>query len=245
MVAPLILVRAKNGDLHDQESHLQNAAGKRLDDQRAVIPDQNVDIASAAQVVDEAARPKTLAEYNHSDQYYANKSAIRPPNVQRNDFELKPKYFTLVCRIHRILVYPTRILWTIWSGSRNLFLSEKKKRVPKDYLFCKLFKYSLSGEASRWLKQLPPGSLTSWADIKNAFLRNFFDESQTEDLRNNIATSKHIKSSWIRFNTYQRDYPHHRFNEVQLFNIFVRSIALAYQMALDTASEGNFNTRNP
>ncbi|KAF2556987.1 hypothetical protein F2Q68_00015319 [Brassica cretica] len=28
-------LRAENGDLHDQESHLQNAAGKRLDDQRA------------------------------------------------------------------------------------------------------------------------------------------------------------------------------------------------------------------
>ena len=34
MVATLILVPDENGDLHDQEGHLRNAAGQRLDDQR-------------------------------------------------------------------------------------------------------------------------------------------------------------------------------------------------------------------
>ena len=60
--------------------------------------------------------------------------------------------------------------------------------VSEDYLICKLFKYSLSGHASHWLKQLPPGSLTSWGAIKNAFLCNFFDEACAEDLRSKIAT---------------------------------------------------------
>ncbi|KAF2593940.1 hypothetical protein F2Q70_00042392 [Brassica cretica] len=35
MVATLILERGENGDLHDQEGHLRNAAVQRLDDQRA------------------------------------------------------------------------------------------------------------------------------------------------------------------------------------------------------------------
>ena len=33
MVAPLILVQDNNGDLHDQEGHLRNAAGQRIDAQ--------------------------------------------------------------------------------------------------------------------------------------------------------------------------------------------------------------------
>ena len=61
-------------------------------------------------------------------------------------------------------------------------------KASENYLFCKFFKYLLYGETSRWLKQLPPGSLTSCADIKNIFLRNFFDESRAEDLRSNIPT---------------------------------------------------------
>ena len=71
----------------------------------------------------------------------------------------------------------------------DLISAIKVNGVPEDYLFCKLFKYSIAREVSHWLKQLPPGSLTSWADIKNAFLRNFFDEEHAEDLRSKIATS--------------------------------------------------------
>ncbi|KAF3534466.1 hypothetical protein DY000_02040354 [Brassica cretica] len=37
MVAPLILVRDNNGDLHDQEGHLRNAAGQSIDAQGAAI----------------------------------------------------------------------------------------------------------------------------------------------------------------------------------------------------------------
>ena len=132
----------------------------------------------------------------------------------------------------------------------DLVFAIKANGVREDYLFCKLFKYSLAGEASHWLKQLQPGSLTSWADIKNGFLCHFLDEARAKDLRSKIATFTHepaesFRSSWIRFKSYQRDCPHHGFNEVQLLSTFFRGIALAYQMALDSATEGNFNTRNP
>ena len=43
MVANLILVWDDNGDLHDQESHLRNEAGQRIDAQGAVIPEPNTD----------------------------------------------------------------------------------------------------------------------------------------------------------------------------------------------------------
>ena len=61
----------------------------------AVIPDTDVDIA-AAQTADKAARPRTLDDYNRPDQYYENRSAIHPPAIHRQDFELKTQYFTLV-----------------------------------------------------------------------------------------------------------------------------------------------------
>ena len=70
----------------------------------------------------------------------------------------------------------------------DLVSAIKANGVSEDYLFCNLFKYSLAGEASGWLKQLPPESLTSWTDIKNAFMRNLFDELRAEDSRSKIAT---------------------------------------------------------
>ncbi|KAL0729924.1 hypothetical protein Bca4012_026017 [Brassica carinata] len=53
-----------------------------------------------------------------------------------------------------------------------------------------------------------------------------------------------FRHCWVRFKSYQRDCPHHGFNEVQLLTTFFRGLDLTYQTALDTDSKGNFNTMN-
>ena len=98
MVATLILVQDDNGDLDDQDGHLRNAAGQRIVAQGAAIPESDANTTGTTLPVDEAARPKTLADYNRPDQFYTNRSAIRLPTIQR-DFELKVQYYTLVGQI--------------------------------------------------------------------------------------------------------------------------------------------------
>ncbi|KAL1194513.1 hypothetical protein V5N11_010419 [Cardamine amara subsp. amara] len=132
----------------------------------------------------------------------------------------------------------------------DLVTSIKANGVSYDYLYCKLFPYSLGGEAAYWLKQLKPGSLTTWDDTKNAFLSNFYDDARSEELRMKISTfsqgpTEAFKTAWARFRAYQRDCPHHGFSEVQLLGIFFRGIDWRYQMALDATSNINFNTRYP
>ena len=63
MVATLVLIHDATGNLHDQEGHLRNAAGQKIDNQGTVIRDTDDDIA-VAQAVNEAARPRTLFDYN-------------------------------------------------------------------------------------------------------------------------------------------------------------------------------------
>ena len=62
MVATLILVRDEKGDLHDQKGHLRNAASQRIDAQGAAIHESDTDATSTTLPVDEAARPKKLAD---------------------------------------------------------------------------------------------------------------------------------------------------------------------------------------
>ncbi|CAN6827973.1 unnamed protein product [Brassica oleracea] len=40
-----------------------------------------------------------LADYNHPDEYYTNRSAIRLPEIQKQNFELKHQYYTLMSQI--------------------------------------------------------------------------------------------------------------------------------------------------
>ncbi|KAF3519991.1 hypothetical protein DY000_02058456 [Brassica cretica] len=97
MVAIVILRQDENGNLYDQDGHLRNATGQKLDAQGNVIID--TDATGAAQPVEEAARPRALADYNRPDEYYANRSAIRLPEIQKQNFELKPQYYTLVSQM--------------------------------------------------------------------------------------------------------------------------------------------------
>ena len=172
----MILVRDERGDLHDQEGHLRNASCQRIDAQGGAIPESDTDATSTTLHVDEAARPRTLADYNRSDQFYTNRSAIRPPTIQRVNFELKPQYYTLVGQTPYYGLSHEHPMDHL-QRFEDLISAIKVEGVSEDYLLCKLFKYSLAGDASHLLKQLPIGSLTSWSDIKNAFLCNFFDEA--------------------------------------------------------------------
>ncbi|XP_024013122.1 uncharacterized protein LOC112087445 [Eutrema salsugineum] len=208
------LVRDDDGIWRHQEGHVCNARGQRLDGDGNIIPpaplpvdvvDQNPPPAPRGNAVivpqqrnvpedrnvrepaPVADRGRTLGDYNRPEQFYANRSAIRAPAFQRNDFELKP---------------------------------------------------------------LEPGSLTTWEETRNAFLHKFFDDARSEELRTIISTfsqepTEAFKASWVRFKLYQRDCPHHGFSDVQLLGIFFRGIDWRYQMALDAASNGNFNTRYP
>ncbi|WZY86821.1 hypothetical protein YC2023_033205 [Brassica napus] len=247
MVNIIILTQDENGNLYDQAGHLRNATGQIIDAQGTVISD--ADATGAAQPVDEDARSKPLADYNRPDEYYSNRSAIRLPEIQKQNFELKPQYYTLVSQIPYSGL-PHEHPMDHLDRFEDLIAAIRMEGVPEDYLLCKLFRYTLNGEAMHWLRQQPTGSLTSCSDIKNAFLRNFFDEARAEELRNKISTfsqkaGESFKDAWIRFRFFQRDCPHHGFNEVQQLSTFFRGLALQYQMALDTASEGNFTTRNP
>ena len=151
MAANFVLVQDVNGDQHDHEDHLRNAAGQRIDAHGTVIPELDTDATGAAQPVDEAARPRTLADYNRPDQFYVNRLAIRPPAIQRGDFELKLQYYTLVGQTPYCgLSYEH--LMTHLERFENLISAIKVNGVLEDYLFCQLFKYSLAGEASHWLK---------------------------------------------------------------------------------------------
>ncbi|KAL1194889.1 hypothetical protein V5N11_020013 [Cardamine amara subsp. amara] len=199
MVKTVVLVRNTDGELLDLKGNLCNELGQRLDAEGNPI--------------------RTLADYNRPEEFYTNRSAICPPPFQRNDFELKPQYYTLVGN-HTFNAHPTE--------------------HPMDHI----------EKFEDLAQQLRPGSLTTWKDTKKAFLENFNDDAKSEDLRNMIAQfsqrpAETFKAAWLRFKAYQRDCPHHGFDEVQLLRTFFSGIDWRYQVALDAASDGNFKTRRP
>ncbi|KAF2560201.1 hypothetical protein F2Q70_00018010 [Brassica cretica] len=60
----------------------------------------------------------------------------------------------------------------------HLVSRSEQNDVSEYHMLCKIFPYSISGDAFNWFSQLEPGSLTMREDIERAFLYQFFDEAE-------------------------------------------------------------------
>ncbi|KAF3540519.1 hypothetical protein F2Q69_00020067 [Brassica cretica] len=59
----------------------------------------------------------------------------------------------------------------------DLASRSEHNEISVDHILCKIFPYSLSGDAFRWFRQLQPGSLICWEDITSAFFNKFIYEA--------------------------------------------------------------------
>ncbi|GKF89110.1 zinc finger, CCHC-type containing protein, partial [Tanacetum coccineum] len=58
--------------------------------------------------------------------------------------------------------------------------------VNREMMCLCLFLFSLSDQASNWLKRLPAGSISTWEDLTTHFLAQFFPSGRTTKLQNEI-----------------------------------------------------------
>ncbi|KAF3523476.1 hypothetical protein F2Q69_00048427 [Brassica cretica] len=81
----------------------------------------------------------------------------------------------------------------------DLVSRSEQNEVSEYHTLCKIFPYSISGDAFSWFSQLQPGSLTSWEDIERAFLYKFLDgveatrEKEKNDKWDRLVESWQIK----------------------------------------------------
>ncbi|KAD3639954.1 hypothetical protein E3N88_29177 [Mikania micrantha] len=58
--------------------------------------------------------------------------------------------------------------------------------ATEDAIFMHLFPFSLSGRAATWLDSHPPGTFTTWASLRDAFLKKYFPPAKAARLRDEI-----------------------------------------------------------
>ncbi|KAG7532294.1 F-box domain [Arabidopsis thaliana x Arabidopsis arenosa] len=188
-------------------------------DPRAVVP--NGPPPGPVDPVAAAHPARTLDEQDTPDRFYANRSVLRPPNPTRQDYEIKYSLINLVqnrCFNGLATENPMDHI----EAFEALCNTTKANGVPYDYLRLTLFKFSLADKALRWLKMLEPGSITTWNECRAKFLNHFYTKSRSARVREGL--------------------PHHGFTQESLMTTFYGGIDTQYQMALDTASKGDFST---
>ena len=160
--------------LGEPKSKLSNAINQIINEQVTAII---VKINSSSNRDKETTLP--LQDYLNSGRTYSNRSAIKLPKDDTKKYGLSLEYL--------ILVRQNPFRRTI-SECPHDHIEYLEDMMNDEYNRCKLFSFSLEGDARKCLDQLPAWSLTCWKEIRSVFINHFFDETRYWDVRKKIST---------------------------------------------------------
>jgi hypothetical protein len=167
-----------------------------------------------------------------------------------SNFELNASQIRLITELVKFHGLPNesanRHLAKFLQVSKNL----KADTVSQDEIRLRLFPYTLEGRAEDWLASLPPGSITSWTQLSNAFLDEYFPPELTSRFRDDITSfrqhpSESLFETWNRFKDLLRKCPHHGIPLWQLVQKFYNSLDGQSKFVIDMAANGSFSNQSP
>ncbi|CAM8902948.1 unnamed protein product [Rhodiola kirilowii] len=175
------------------------------------------------------------------------RSPIAPLRVNALQFELKTALINMVGN-------------NAFSGIGNpnahltsfLELCEtfKINNVPKEAIYLRLFPFSLMGKAKDWLWSHDGSTFTTWDELAQAFLLQYFPPAKTQRLKNLInafeqGEDESFYEAWERFKELQRECPHHNIDKPTLIQIFYQGMDNDSKRQMDQAAGGAFMELHP
>jgi hypothetical protein len=110
----------------------------------------------------------------------------------------------------------------------------------------KLFPFSLRGKAKDRLFSLPNGSINSWDNLREAFIKKYYRLVKILQNRNSILSFKqndneHVATAWERLKIMIRTCPSYGVNELTVLHYFYNGLNYMSRSMLDSAGEAFMN----
>ncbi|XP_073153778.1 uncharacterized protein [Henckelia pumila] len=104
-------------------------------------------------------------------------------------------------------------------------MSMQPHGVTEEQIQLRAFPFSLKNAAKDWLYYLPPGSITTWIEMKRIFLEKYFSASRAANIRKEIYgikqyTGESLHEYWERFKKLCASCPQHQISENILIQYF-------------------------
>jgi len=184
------------------------------------------------------AEERTLKEYTTpaTEEPHA---IIVYPTVEGNNFEIKP---ALIYLVQQNQFFGSPIEDPNLHVSNFLRLSETLKANQKAVRL-HLFPFYLRDRASTWFHSLQNGSITSWDQMRQAFLAKFFPHSKTSQLRDQIIRftqrdGESLYDVWECFKEMLRLCLHHGLEKWLIIHTFYNGHLVTPKMNVDAAAGG-------
>ena len=186
---------------------------------------------------------RVLASYTFANPRHCG-SSILAPNVNANNFELKPQLITLVQNNCSFGGGPLEDPHQHLSTFLRICNTVKTNGVPPDSYKLMLFPFSLRDKATQWLESFPRDSINNWDDLATKFLAKFYPPQRIIRLKAEVQTftqmeAEPIHEAWERYKALIRKCPPEMFTEWDKLQNFYEGLTLKSQEALDHSAGGS------
>ncbi|KAJ9558321.1 LOW QUALITY PROTEIN: hypothetical protein OSB04_012935 [Centaurea solstitialis] len=116
--------------------------------------------------------------------------------------------------------------------------------TKEDEVKLRVFPFTLTNKAKDWFKKLLPGTITTWDDLKSAFLSRYFPISRANKIRVEIRNFKQGKDSLVKALGRYKDlflvFPNHGIDDREMINVFYAGLTNDSRLRLDSSCGGIF-----
>ncbi|GKC53947.1 reverse transcriptase domain-containing protein, partial [Tanacetum coccineum] len=121
--------------------------------------------------------------------------------------------------------------------------------IKEEAVKLRTFPFSLSGEAKTWLNELNEGTITSWNELREAFISQYFSPAKFKCLLNEIHSfheldNETLVDAWLRMKRMLRTCYEHGLTKGTIIQIFYHGLDGPTQGILDTGGIFLYNTPN-
>ena len=170
---------------------------------------------------------RVLASYTLANPRHCG-SSILTPNVDANNFELKPQLITLVQNNCSYGGGPLEDPNQHLSTFLRICNTVKTNGVHPDNYKLLLFPFSLKDKATQWLESFPRDSINNWEDLVSKFLAKFYPPQRIIRLKTEVQTftqmdTEPLYEAWERYKALIRKCPPEMFNEWDILQNFMKA----------------------
>jgi hypothetical protein len=142
---------------------------------------------------------------------YTTPSCLRLPNITATHYEIKPN---TIQSLPTFLGLTHENPYDFLSEFQTICSTIELTGFTEDALKMRIFIFALKDRAKHWFQSLEPNSITSWDQLQQVFLKQYFPIGRTNDTRRAITSIIQYKGepfheTWERLKDLLRSCPNH------------------------------------
>jgi hypothetical protein len=116
---------------------------------------------------------------------YTTPSCLRLSDIKATHYKIKP---STIQSLPTFLELTHENPYDFLSEFQTIYSTIQLTRFTEDALKMRLFIFALKDRAKHWFQSLEPNSITSWDQLQQVFLKQYFPIGRTNDTRRAITS---------------------------------------------------------